>query len=119
MRFLVDECTGPAASRWLDEQGQDVCSAYDLARGADDETIIQKAVGEGRILITNDKDFGQMFFRDGRVHSGVILLQMEDERPKAKIAVLKSLLKNYPDRIEGQFLIVSEEIIRIARGDSG
>ena len=118
MRFLVDECTGTAAAGWLVEQGHDVCSVYDLSRGADDETIIQKAVGEGRILITSDKDFGQIFFRDGRVHSGVILLQLEDERPQAKTAVMKRLLNNYPDRIEGQFLIVSEEIIRIGKGDS-
>ena len=58
MRFLVDECTGPAVAEWLRREGHKVFSVYDEARGLDDETIIQKAFTENWILITNDKDFG-------------------------------------------------------------
>jgi predicted nuclease of predicted toxin-antitoxin system len=43
MRFLVDECTGPAVARWLIEQGFEVFSVFDQARGSDDEVILQKA----------------------------------------------------------------------------
>ncbi|MGC8907982.1 MAG: DUF5615 family PIN-like protein [Desulfomonilaceae bacterium] len=58
MRFLVDECTGPAVARWLRDQGFQVFSVYDEAPGTDDESIVQKAFLEDWILITNDKDFG-------------------------------------------------------------
>lgn len=44
MRFLVDECTGPAVARWLKAQQYEVFSVYDEARGMQDEDIIQKAV---------------------------------------------------------------------------
>lgn len=54
------------------------------------------ALDEGRILITNDKDFGEKVFRDGRPHCGVILLRFEDERAASKIAVLSHLLRQYP-----------------------
>ena len=64
MRFLVDECTGPGTARWLRDQGHDVFSVYDEARGTDDDTIIEKACNENRILITNDKDFGEKVFRE-------------------------------------------------------
>jgi hypothetical protein len=37
MRFLVDECTGPAVARWLVDQAHDVYSVYDEARGMPDE----------------------------------------------------------------------------------
>jgi predicted nuclease of predicted toxin-antitoxin system len=57
MRFLVDECTGPALARWLKSQGHDVFSVYDQARGVDDEYVIRLAYSKNRILITNDKDF--------------------------------------------------------------
>ena len=43
MRFLVDECTGPAVAKWLQSSGHVVLSVYDEARGLDDESIIAKA----------------------------------------------------------------------------
>jgi len=52
MRFLVDECTGPAVAQWLREQGHEVFSVYEEARGARDDEIIQKAYAEDWILIT-------------------------------------------------------------------
>ncbi|RMD93201.1 MAG: hypothetical protein D6813_04480 [Calditrichaeota bacterium] len=64
MRFLVDECTGPAVAEWLRGQGYEVFSVYDEARGMDDEAIIQKAVAENWILITNDKDFEEKIYRE-------------------------------------------------------
>jgi len=58
MRFLVDECTGPAVAAWLKDEGHDVYSVYDESPGIKDAEIIRRAVDEDRILITNDKDFG-------------------------------------------------------------
>ena len=59
MRFLVDECTGPAVVEWLREQKNEVFSVYDEARGLDDGAILQKAFAESWILIAIDKDFGE------------------------------------------------------------
>jgi len=56
MRFLVDECTGPAVAEWLRSQRHEVFSVYDEARGLDDESVIRKAYSENWILITNNKD---------------------------------------------------------------
>ena len=46
-------------ARWLREQGHDVVSVYEQARASTDDVVIQMANDEGRILITNDKDFGE------------------------------------------------------------
>ena len=43
MRFLVDECTGPAVAAWLRSKGHDVFSVFEEARGMDDEGIARKA----------------------------------------------------------------------------
>lgn len=64
MRFLVDECTGPAVARWLRNQQHEVFSVYEEARGTEDDVIIQKAFEENWILITNDKDFGEKVYRE-------------------------------------------------------
>lgn len=117
MRFLVDECTGPGVAAWLRGCGHDVFSVYEEARGVDDDVLLHQAFTEDRILITNDKDFGEKVFRDAIAHKGVVLLRLDDERMASKIAVLQKLLDGYADRLEGRFAVVSEKAVRIV-GDS-
>ena len=112
MRFLVDECTGPAVAKWLREQGHEVFSVFDEAKEITDDEILKKAASEGWILVTIDKDFGEMIFRERRPHHGVIFMRLGDERGANKIAVLEQLLKNYSDRLADQFTTVSETKVR-------
>lgn len=114
MRFLVDECTGPAVARWL-RQDHEVFAVYDEARGADDDFVLAKAFSEGWILVTNDKDFGEKVYRERRPHRGVIFLRLEDERSSSKIDALRRLLETYADRLEEQFVVVTEKYVRFAR----
>jgi predicted nuclease of predicted toxin-antitoxin system len=115
MRFLVDECTGPAVARWLRGRGFEVFSVYEEARGLSDEAVLQKALSEDWILLTNDKDFGNMVFREQRSHRGVVFLRLEDERAVAKIETLRRLLDEYGDRLGGRFVVVTERQVRFAR----
>ena len=52
MRFLVDECTGVRVAKWLKEQGYEVFSVYEQARGITDNEVLHKAYSENWILIT-------------------------------------------------------------------
>ncbi len=112
MRFLVDECTGPVVAQWLREQGYDVFSVFDESRGVDDNAIIRIAFEKNRILITNDKDFGEKVYRDRMPHKGVILLRLADERTANKIEVIRKLLNNYGENLSGRFVVVAENQIR-------
>ena len=76
MRFLVDECTGPAVASWLSDHNHEVFSVFDEARGLDDDAIIKKAHAENWILITNDKDFGEKVYRQSHLHRGVIFVNV-------------------------------------------
>lgn len=111
----MDECTGPAAARWLEREGHDVWSVYDQSPGADDSMVIDLALRENRILVTNDKGFGEMVFREGRLHAGVLLLRLEDERPGNKIAALDRVLQAYGEELPGSFAVVTERSIRISK----
>jgi predicted nuclease of predicted toxin-antitoxin system len=115
MRFLVDECTGPAVAQWLRAQKHEVFSVYEEARGMDDDEIVRKAFAEDRILITNDKDFGEKVYREGWPHKGVILLRLDDEQAASKIDVVRRLLERYADRLANQFVVVTETTVRFAR----
>jgi predicted nuclease of predicted toxin-antitoxin system len=115
MQFLVDECTGPTVAAWLREQGYEIFSVFDSARGLDDIAIVQKAFSENWILITNDKDFGEKIYREKHPHHGVILLRLDDERASVKISVLGQLLTNYVNRLPDQFVVVTESTVRFAK----
>jgi predicted nuclease of predicted toxin-antitoxin system len=115
MRFLVDECTGPAVAQWLREHQHQVFSVYEEARGMDDDEIVRKAFAEDRVLITNDKDFGEKVYREQCPHKGVILLRLDNERAANKIEVIRRLLERYADRLVNQFVVVTETAVRFAR----
>ena len=115
MRFLVDECTGPAVADWLKSQGHDVTSVFDEFRGIDDDEIIKMCIDDNRVLVTNDKDFGEKVFREGVFHKGVVLIRLEDERSSSKILVLSKLLQSYSNRLSDSFVVVTEKQVRFAR----
>ena len=114
MRFLVDECTGPKVAQWLRIEGHEVFSVFDDARGISDDEVFAKAFTENWILITNDKDFGEIVFREQRDHHGIIFLRLNDERSANKIEVLRQLLDNYFEKLPGQFVTVTETKVRFA-----
>jgi predicted nuclease of predicted toxin-antitoxin system len=115
MKFLVDECIGPTVARWLQKNNYDVISVYDDLPGIDDDSVLEKAFLETRILITCDKDFGEMIFKNKMQHCGVIFLRLIDERPSQKINVLDSILKNYAQELFCNFVVATEKGIRITK----
>jgi predicted nuclease of predicted toxin-antitoxin system len=116
MRFLVDECTGPAVARWLREHPPyEVFSVYDERRRMGDDEILQKAYHEEWIIITNDKDFGEKVYRDHQRHRGIIVLRLEDERAGNKIQKIQQLLAQYAEYLPNRFIVVTEKQVRFAR----
>lgn len=115
MRFLVDECTGPAVARWLRGKGHDVLFAGESLRGKDDQLILRIASQENRILLTNDKDFGEKVMRDRQPHVGIVLLRLEDESALHKIHIVESLLLGHSEQLPNHFVVVTEKQVRFAR----
>jgi predicted nuclease of predicted toxin-antitoxin system len=116
VRFIVDECTGPSVAAWLRGEGHDVLSVFDDRRGARDDEVLALSVSEARIIITNDKDFGEMVFRRHLSHPGLVLLRLSDERAANKIAVLRRLLAQFGPRIPGSFVVATERAVRFGSG---
>jgi len=79
----------------------------------DDNSIIDKAYTADYVLVTNDKDFGELVFRMGKQHIGIVLLRLDDERSVNRIAVLEHVLELYSDKLINNFIIVTEETVRI------
>jgi len=114
MRFIVDECAGPAVSDWLMALGHYVVCVRKSAKGSSDNQVIDRAFHENRVLITIDKDFGEKIYRERRPHRGVVLLCLEDERNTNKILVLGRLFAKYSEELVDRFVTVTENRVRFA-----
>ena len=117
MRFLVDECTGTSVANWLKSQNHEIFSVFDQWRGVTDDAILEKCYKENYILITSDKDFGEMVFRNQKVHNGIILIRCNPNNYLKRIEVLSKLLKNYSDKISNNFIVISNDFVRIVEGN--
>ena len=115
LKFIVDECVGSLVAKWLTGNGYDVVSVLAEMKGSKDITILHRAFSENRIIITSDKDFGDIVFHKKEQHAGVILIRLQSGSPKDKIKVLENLLVNYIDQLVYNFVVVSEANIRIIK----
>jgi predicted nuclease of predicted toxin-antitoxin system len=115
LRFLVDESAGPRLANWLADQGHEVYSVYEQSRGERDEQLIRKANDQSWIIVTSDKDFGELVYRLRRPHKGVVLLRLDDFRSQNRIAVMRRLIDQYKERLEGNFVVVEESRVRFGR----
>lgn len=88
MKFITDENLGIQIPQFLKSLGYDVISAIEVALSKPDIDILAIANEENRILLTTDKDFGELVFKEKLVHSGVILLRLKDESVANKKRVL-------------------------------
>ena len=113
MKFLVDECTGKRLALLLKEAGYDVLFVGDWKPGATDEEVLRKAEEEGRILITDDKDFGELVFRLCKPSNGVILIRTSTMNPKRRFELLEILLKTVD--VRNKFIVLKDNVVKIRK----
>lgn len=113
LKFLVDVGVGRKVEKWLSENGYDVKSVRDINPKANDSDILQLAVSEGRMVITMDKDFGELVYNSQKLHSGVLILRLEDANGIQKAKILKKILDQYSDNLEGKFCVFQNSRLRI------
>jgi len=67
-----------------------------------------------RLLLTNDKDFGELVYRSGLPHRGVVLFRLRDERAANRVRMLREVLKLPQDKLtDNNFIVASESKIRV------
>ena len=79
MLWLSDECVDAGLVGRLRAAGHNVIYVAEIASGSTDIEVIRRARVEGRLLLTEDKDFGELVFRAGMPVSGVVLLRVPPE----------------------------------------
>lgn len=110
-KFLVDESTGRKLFELMLKSGEDVKFVGEIMKGAADKEVLKFCEKEKRVLITDDKDFGELVFKEKIPVSGVILVRTGTTKAEARFLLLKELFKRF--RTENKFIILKEEVIRI------
>jgi predicted nuclease of predicted toxin-antitoxin system len=114
MNFVADEsCAGPVI-RALREAGHDVVAMAEIASGATDEEVLNRALSENRILITEDHDFGNMVYAHGRSSAGVILMRFPNRVRQAKPATVVEAVAKLGSRLQNRFAVVEPGRVRIS-----
>jgi predicted nuclease of predicted toxin-antitoxin system len=118
MRFLLDESADLPLQAHLRAHGHEATAiAHEYPGALDDEQVLDIAVREDRILITNDRDFGELVFRRRLEHRGIILFRLGDESIAVKIAWLDHVPATYAERLR-DFIVINDRGVRV-RGHSG
>lgn len=115
LKLLFDVGVSKKAEIYFKENGFDVLAVRDINPFMADKDILKLAVEEERLVITMDKDFGELVFNSKDVHSGVLLLRMEDADWKHKTNVLSEIFLNYSEEIKGSFSVYQDKKLRIRK----
>ena len=115
MRFLADESCDFTFVRVLRAAGHDVTAVAEAAPGAADDKVIALAHGQRRILLTEDKDFGQLVFAAAAATSGVIYVRYPMRHRSVLGADLLRLVEERGEALIGTFVVVEPGRIRIGR----
>ena len=88
MKFVADEDVDRPIVERLRQVGHEVWYMAEMEPGTPDEVVLSLAKGEDALLVTADKDFGELVFRLRRLTSGVVLLRLEGLSPQKKAEVV-------------------------------
>ena len=85
----------------------------EMAPGISDKDIILNADKNNSILLTSDKDFGELIFRQRLVHNGVILIRLHGMPAEKKAEIVLNFFKDYSSKILNAFSVITRSSIRI------
>lgn len=110
MKVLLDSCVWGGVRKALSDAGHDVVWAGDWTTDPGDEEILHRAHQETRVLVTLDKDFGELAIVRGLPHSGLVRLVNLSTTDQARISI--AVLAKYGREL-GAGAIITVEAARV------
>ncbi len=113
IKFLADVNEEKTLVDYLSKQGYDIKWVPDYNCEMLDEDLLRLANKEKRILITNDKDFGDLVFFQKKLSAGTILFRVKNQKSQEKIKLMKKLLMGYRDKLSNHYVVITKVKVRI------
>ena len=114
-KFLVDMGVGKKVEEWLSLNNYDIKTIRDIDPRMKDIDVLKLAVNQKRMVITMDKDFGELVFNSGLDHFGVLLLRLEDANSDTKVKTIQEILEKYEDKLQNNFCVYQNEKLKIRK----
>ena len=115
MKILADEGVDRPIVERLRQSSYQVWYVAEMEPGISDEVVLDLANREGAVLLTADKDFGELVFRQERITKGVILIRLAGISPARKAEIVVSALVAHGDEMEEAFTVITPGAVRIRR----
>lgn len=115
LKFLVDVGVGKKVEDWLLRNEYDVKAVRNINPKMDDDKILSIAVSENRMVVTMDKDFGELVYHSGLPHYGVLLLRLEGVKADEKVKTIEKILIKYSDRLLNNFCVFQYGRLRVRK----
>ena len=120
MKLVADENVDHAVVKALRALGHEVWSVAEEAHSVDDDEVLRIAVSMNALLLTSDKDFGELVFRQGRATAGVFLLRLAGLSATRKAELVSDAVDKHGPELNGSFSVLTEYALRIrAAGERG
>lgn len=108
MLWLADECVTASLVRELRGAGHDVLYIAEFAASLNDVEVMALASRVGRLLLTADKDFGELVFRRGQAVPGLVLLRIDPENGPLVRARLLEAVDQFGQGLFGRYIVIDE-----------
>jgi predicted nuclease of predicted toxin-antitoxin system len=106
VRWLVDECVDAALAMRLRAAGHEVVYMAEAAPATSDGEVMAQAQRERRLLLTEDKDFGDLVFRRGGQVPGIVLLRIDPAMHALKGRRLDAAIARFGDNLFGRYTTI-------------
>jgi predicted nuclease of predicted toxin-antitoxin system len=117
MNFLADEGVDRQIFERLRQSGHEVLYIAEMEPGISDEEVLNRANEKNALLVTADKDFGEMVFHQKRLTvGGVVLLRLSGLSAERKAELVGKAIENRSSELPSGFSVISPGRIRIRRG---
>ncbi len=93
----------------------DVYDIMTLNRGVSDDVVLSIARDRDAVLLTADKDFGELVFRQRKTHRGVVLTRLSGMLPEEKANLVADVFRDYMSELPEAFVVISTRGVRIRR----
>lgn len=115
MKFVADENVDKQIVDVLRSQRHDVIYIAEQEPGINDAEVLARSLDAGAVLITADKDFGEIVFRQRRFSAGVLLLRLAGVSPDSKAQRVRVILDKHGGSLAGAFSVLTPGSLRIRR----
>jgi predicted nuclease of predicted toxin-antitoxin system len=113
MNFLADEGVDFPVVQKLRSEGHEVLYVAEMDPGISDEKVLAVANDKNALLLTADKDFGELVYRLRRISAGVLLMRLAGLSPATKAELVSSVVRDHGEQLVHTFTVVTPGIVRV------